>query len=292
VYAAPGASLNMLLAIDVGNSSVKVGAFQGSNLIGRWRLSTVYSHTARDWSDLIRRLCSSTARMENLEGIVIASVVPVLDAPLAVMGERYFGVETLFVTPDTDTGVKVRYDKPGELGADRLVNSAAAFHRYGGPALIVDLGTAINFDIVSAEGEFLGGLICPGIEMCLQALHARTARLPIVDFRRPASLIGTNTVRCIRSGMYYGLAGMIDGIAERVIAEFAGKMIVIATGGHAQKIAAESRLIKEINEELTLQGLETIWRRNQTGRLYSNGSLDLAVSLRENALADSDLLTR
>lgn len=254
----------MLLALDVGNSSVKIGAFRGSDLVGRWSVPTVHNHNARDWSVLVGDLFSSVAKIEHLEGIVLASVVPALNAPFDEMGKRHFGVTTLFATSHIDTGVTVRYDDPSELGADRLVNSAAAFHHYGGPSLIIDIGTAINFDVVSAEGEFLGGFICPGIGMSLQSLHENTARLPTVDFHRPAGLIGTNTVQCIRSGIYYGVAGMIDGIVERVKATFVEEMTVIATGGHARAIAAESRLINEINEDLTLKGLETIWRRNQT----------------------------
>ena len=253
---------HMLLAVDVGNSYVKIGAFRGSDLVSRWRVPTVHHHNARDWSVLVGDLFWSVAKIEHLEGIVLSSVVPALDASLAEMGKHHFGVKALFVTSKIDTGVTVRYDDPSELGADRLVNSAAAFHHYGGPSLIVDIGTAINFDVVSAEGEFLGGFICPGIGMSLQSLHKKTARLPTVDFHRPAGLIGTNTVRCIQSGIYYGIAGMIDGIAERVKATFVDEMTVIATGGHAREIAAESRLISEIDEDLTLKGLETIWRRN------------------------------
>lgn len=253
----------MLLAIDVGNSAVKIGAFRGSDLVGRWRVPTVRRHGTSDWSVLVSDLLCSVAKIEPVEGIVLASVVPALDASFAEM-TCHFGVKTLVVTSDIDTGITIRYDNPSELGADRLANSAAAFRQYGGPSLVVDIGTAINFDVISSEGEFLGGFICPGIGMFLQSLHEKTARLPTVDFHPPSGLIGTNTLRCIRSGIYYGVAGMIDGIAQRVKATFLEEITVIATGGHAREIAAESRFINEINEDLTLQGLETIWHRNQT----------------------------
>ncbi len=161
------------------------------------------------------------------------------------MAERYFHTTPLFVTPDTDIGLKVLYDNPREVGADRVVNGVAAFHRYGGPAVVVDLGTTINFDVVSANAEYLGGMICPGIGMSISGLFAKTARLPMVDFREPAQLIGKNTVGSIQSGLYYGFAGLIDGIVERVIAELGSHTKVIATGGQAQLIARAARSVKE-----------------------------------------------
>jgi type III pantothenate kinase len=205
----------------------------------------------------------SSLELGHVDGIIIASVVPTLDAPLAAMAHRYFHATPLFVTPETDIGIKVLYDNPREVGADRVVNGVAAFHLYGGPAVVVDLGTTINFDVVSAQGEYLGGMICPGIGMSISGLFAKTARLPMVDFREPARLIGKNTVNSIQSGLYYGFVGMIDGIAERVVNELGPATTVIATGGQARLVAAASRLVKETNEDLTLQGLEIIWRRNQ-----------------------------
>ena len=254
----------MLLALDAGNTNITIGAFQDENLIGRWRLRTIREQTADEWGILMRNLFSlSSLDLSAVNGVVISSVVPAVDQPLTAMAEKYFQRQPMFVNNTIDLGITVRYDNPLEVGADRLVNSVAAFYKYGGPCVSVDLGTTINFDIVSAHAEFLGGIICPGIGMSIQGLFARTARLPMVDFREPEKLIGSNTVGSITSGLYYGFIGMIDGIVERVISELGPETKAIATGGQGSLIVRGSRLIKILDEDLTLEGLRLIWEKNK-----------------------------
>ena len=210
----------MLLALDAGNTNITIGAFDGETLIGHWRLRTIRDQTPDEWGILLRNLFSlSSLDLAAIDGVVISSVVPAVDQPLTAMADRYFQRAPLFVTPAMDLGITVRYDNPREVGADRLVNAVAGFHKYGGPCVIVDLGTTINFDVVSKDAEFLGGLIAPGIGMSISGLFARTARLPMVDFREPEKLVGSNTVGSIQSGLYYGFIGMIDGIVERIAAQ-------------------------------------------------------------------------
>ncbi len=255
----------MLLALDAGNTNITIGAFEGSELTTRWRLRTIHEQTADEWGVLMRNLFAlSSLDLSKVDGIIIASVVPPLDSTLTAMVRRYFHTEPFFVTPETDLGIKVLYDNPREVGADRVVNGVAAFYKYGGPCVVVDLGTTINFDVVSANAEYLGGMICPGIGMSIGGLFARTAKLPMVDFREPDSLIGKNTINSIQSGLYYGFAGLIDGILERAIAELGPATKTIATGGQARLMMPASKYLKEINEDLTLEGLQLIWERNRT----------------------------
>src|SRR5262249_8694059 len=235
----------MLLALDAGNTNITIGAFEGKTIVGRWRLRTIREQTADEWGILMRNLFSlSSLDLTAVNGVVISSVVPAVDQPLTAMAEKYFQREPMFVSSSVDLGITVCYDTPREVSADRLVNSVRAFYKYGGPCVSVDLGTTINFDIVSANAEFLGGIICPGIGMSIGGLFARTARLPMVDFREPEKLIGSNTVGSITSGLYYGFIGMIDGIVERVVEQLGPQTRAIATGGQGSLIVRGSRLVK------------------------------------------------
>ena len=253
----------MLLALDAGNSNITIGAFEGDDLVCQWRLRTVHDQTADEWGILLHNLFSpARLNIAHVDGIIISSVVPPIDSTLAFMTQRYFHTNAMFVGPHTDIGLTIRYDNPNEVGADRLVNGVAGFYKYGGPCVIVDMGTTINFDCISAAGEYLGGSIAVGIGISINALFSRTARLPKVDFRRPKNVIGTNTVASIQSGLYYGAIGMIDGILERVIAQLGPETKAIATGGQAHMIVEGSRYLKTYDEHLTLQGLQMIWERN------------------------------
>jgi len=252
----------VLLALDAGNTNVTIGAFEFGKLTATWRLRTVHEQTADEWGVLVRSLFQLAGlHVSKVDGIIIASVVPPIDAALALMARRYFKTEALFVTPETDTGLKICYDDPKEVGADRVVNAVAVLHKYGGPCVVVDLGTAITFDVISAGSEYLGGIIAAGIGISIDALFARTARLPRVDFREPGKLIGTNTVGSVQSGLYYGALGMIDGIVERLVRELGPDTKVVATGGQAPLIARSSQRLKVVDENLTLDGLEIIWNR-------------------------------
>jgi type III pantothenate kinase len=257
----------MLLALDVGNTNITIGAFDGALLAGRWRLRTIREQTADEWGILMRNLFTLAGLdLNKVDGVAISSVVPAVDQPLTAMAERYFNRAPLFITPATDIGIRNRYDTPREVGADRLANAVAAYQKYGGPAVVVDLGTTINFDVIAKDGAFLGGLIAPGIGMSINGLFGRTAKLPMVDFRAPEKVVGTNTVGSIQSGLYYGFVSLIDGITERIIAELGPNTKTIATGGQGQLIVEGSRYVKVFDENLTLDGLRLIWERNAANR--------------------------
>jgi type III pantothenate kinase len=252
----------MLLALDAGNTNVTAGLFAGAEVQNRWRLRTVHDQTSDEWGLKLRHLFALEGIAPDcVSGIIVASVVPPLDSTLAEMARRYFGREPEFIGPQTDTGLEVLYDNPREVGADRIVNGVAAFHKYGGPCIVVDLGTAITFDAVSQSGAYLGGIICPGIGISISGLFTKTARLPMVDFRAPEKLIGTNTVGSMQSGLYYGTISMIDGILERMLTELGPATKMVATGGQSPLIGRGSRYLRIVDEDLTLQGLRLIWER-------------------------------
>jgi type III pantothenate kinase len=254
----------VLLALDAGNSNITIGAFEGRRLISDWRLRTIREQTADEWGILLRNLFAPAGLdIEKIDGIIISSVVPPIDATLAAMTLRYFHTEAMFVTPRTDLGLAIRYDNPNEVGADRLVNGVAAFGKYGGPCVVCDLGTTINFDVISRDAEYLGGAIAVGIGIAIDALFSKTARLPMVDFRPPKDVVGTNTIASMQSGLYFGAIGAIDGIIERVIAKLGPETKAIATGGQARMIVEGSRYLKIVDEHLTLEGLAMIWERNR-----------------------------
>jgi len=278
----------MLLVLDVGNTNTVLGVFDSKTqgpgvrygpLRAHWRVSTTKTQTVDEYGVLFRNLFAMNGiEFTAVEGAVVSSVVPPLDSTLREVCERYFHSRPLFIEPGVKTGMPVHYDNPGEVGADRIVNSVAAFEKFGGPCIVVDFGTATTFDVVSKQGEYLGGVITPGIGVAADALFARTARLPRVDIRKPPRVLATNTVNSVQSGLYYGYLGLIDGILERLIAELGENVAIVATGGLAALMGGGSKYIREVDDLLTLDGLRIIYERNQahgqrrTEQASNNGS--------------------
>jgi type III pantothenate kinase len=254
-----------LLVVDLGNTNIVLGIYRDNELMNSWRLATARERTADEYGILARQLVGDELH-QNLEGAIVASVVPPLNGAMTFMINKYFGVEPIFVEPGVKTGIAIHVDNPLEVGADRIVNCAAAHDRYGGPTVIVDFGTATTFDVVTENAEFVGGVIAPGLNISAEALFARAARLPRVDVKRPDRVIGTNTVVNMQSGIYFGYLGLVDGILARIKREVPDLKRVVATGGLATLFAEESEHIDDVDPELTLKGLKIIYDRNRTPR--------------------------
>ena len=249
----------MLLAIDAGNSNIKFALFDGAELLAQSRLPN--SVTSNQFAV---ELGSLTQAATHVEAVLIASVVPVLNPKLTRLAEDHFKLAPVFVDHTTPTGLKLLYDSPAELGADRIVDAVAAVAKYGAPCIVVDFGTATTFNAINAAGEFLGGAISPGLMTCSEALFARAAKLPRVKFERPEKVIGSSTVAAIQSGLYHGYVALVDGVLERMFRELGEAPPVIATGGLAHAVAAASEYIEQVDDTLTLEGLRLVYERIKT----------------------------
>lgn len=249
----------MLLAVDVGNTQTVFGLFRDGELGDTRRAGTEAERTG----DELGVLLSGLIDLDSVDGICLSSTVPALVRAYEEFAERWAGAPILVVGPGAKTGIRIRYDDPREVGPDRIANALAARERYGAPCVVVDFGTSTNFDVVSVEGEYVGGVLAPGIEISMDALFARAARLTKVDFVEPETVIGKTTVSALQSGLVYGFAGQVDGIVERIRVELGDHAPVIATGGLAELIAPHSRTIEKVDPLLTLDGLRLVWDRNR-----------------------------
>ncbi len=254
----------MLLTIDIGNTNITLGVYEEDRLAAHWRIATVHERMPDEYGLILLGLFEhSGVPVTQIAGVALASVVPAVTHTFREVSQDYLGQEALVVDTGVKTGVRVRVDNPREVGADRVVNCAAVHHKYGGPACVVDFGTATTFDAVSREGDYLGGAIAPGIGIAAEALFRRAAKLPRIDLIRPPSVIGTNTVHSMQSGILFGYVGLVEGMVARFRAELGRNMHVIGTGGLAELIARETHVIEVVDPWITLKGLKLIYQLNR-----------------------------
>jgi type III pantothenate kinase len=253
-----------LLAIDVSNTHTKIGVYDGDRLVRHWRVRTEHERTADEYGVLLLGLFGAAgASVSEIGGVIVASVVPPMNSTIDELARTYFGQEPMHVGPGIKTGMPILYDNPKEVGADRIVNSVAAYERYKEACIVVDFGTATTFDCVSKRGEYLGGVITPGLGIALDALCAKTAKLPKVELVKPPKVVGKTTVHAIQAGAIYGYVALVDGLVDRIRGEIGAGARVIATGGFGGLLAPESRTIEAVDEFITLDGLRLIYRLNQ-----------------------------
>ncbi|MEW6456353.1 MAG: type III pantothenate kinase [Acidobacteriota bacterium] len=253
----------MLLALDVGNTNITIGIFKKKKIISYWRVFTERGKTSDEYGiQLINFLENSGYSEKNISGIVICSVVPPLTPIMVNMAEKFFKKKPMVVSRALNTGIKILYKNPDEVGEDRIVNAVAAFNKYGGPAIIVDFGTAITFDIILEKGEYLGGVIAPGVEISSEALAHRTAKLPKVEIKKPEKVVGKTTIESIQSGLYFGYESLVEGIIKKIKKELGIKANVILTGGYGEEIFGKLKIFNIVDPFLTLEGLRIIYERN------------------------------
>lgn len=254
----------MLLVIDIGNSNIVFGLYEGEELRHHWRVATDRNKTEDEYGMLIKSLCDTVGlALRQVSGVIISSVVPPLNFTIERMCEKYLQQKALLVGPGIKTGLNIKYEYPREVGTDRIVNAVAAIHHYGAPLIVVDFGTATTFCYIDERGQYWGGAIAPGIGISTEALVSRAAKLPRIEIAKPSNVVGRNTIAAMQSGIYYGFVGQVEGIVRRITAEYDTNPTVVATGGLASLVANETECIHIVDPDLTLKGLRLIFQRNQ-----------------------------